>query len=363
QMIMLVIILGLNFYVLFRLWNMVPPVVVARPVFVGLATLVVGSFLLFFVADSIFPVWLTLITFKIGTSWFFIMVYLLILFLLGDILRLCGIKQVNELLFSNWKSLMALTGLLGILFTAGYINCNHKERTEIRLNTSRWSTVKTHVRIVAVSDLHLGYGIGPDEFSRWIEKINVEKPDIVLIAGDLIDNSVKSLYHYNMAEMFNRIHTRYGIFMVPGNHEYYTGMKESLEFLSKTGITLLRDSAALTPAGIYIVGRDDKTNENRKSLGEIVAGLDPDYPVILLDHQPYHLEEAQENNIFLQFSGHTHRGQVWPISWITDKIYEISYGYGQKGDTHYYISSGLGIWGGKFRIGTRSEYVVIDINP
>ena len=83
---------------------------------------------------------------------------------------------------------------------------------------------------------------------------------------------------------------------------------------------------------------------------------------ILLDHQPYNLEEASLINIDLQLSGHTHHGQVWPLNWVTDAIYECSYGYYKKDRTEYYVSSGLGIWGGKFRIGTSSEYVVIQIN-
>ena len=83
--------------------------------------------------------------------------------------------------------------------------------------------------------------------------------------------------------------------------------------------------------------------------------------LILLDHQPYHLEEAEQNGIDFQFSGHTHHGQVWPVSWVTDALYEKAYGSLQKGNTRYYISSGMGIWGGKFRIGTQSEYVVLTI--
>ena len=82
---------------------------------------------------------------------------------------------------------------------------------------------------------------------------------------------------------------------------------------------------------------------------------------ILLDHQPYHLEQAEQSGIDFQFSGHTHEGQVWPISLITHSTYECDFGPWQRGDTQYYISSGLGIWGGKFRIGTRSEYLVVNI--
>lgn len=82
---------------------------------------------------------------------------------------------------------------------------------------------------------------------------------------------------------------------------------------------------------------------------------------ILLDHQPYHLEQAERHHVDFQFSGHTHHGQVWPVSWITESIYECAFGSHQRGNTRYYVSRGLGIWGGKFRIGTRSEYIVAEV--
>ena len=97
-------------------------------------------------------------------------------------------------------------------------------------------------------------------------------------------------------------------------------------------------------------------------MNELVAGLDHTKPIIMLDHQPYHLEEAEANGIDIQISGHTHQGQVWPISMITKKLYERDHGFVKKGNANIYVSSGIGLWGGKFRIGTQSEYVVIDVN-
>jgi hypothetical protein len=108
-----------------------------------------------------------------------------------------------------------------------------------------------------------------------------------------------------------------------------------------------------------VIGRDDRTNRHRKPLSALTDSIDGFS--ILLDHQPYHLEEAEQAGIDLQFSGHTHRGQIWPISWITDAIYEKSWGHHQRGNTRYYITSGLGIWGPRIRIGTRSEYLVLTL--
>ena len=109
---------------------------------------------------------------------------------------------------------------------------------------------------------------------------------------------------------------------------------------------------------ISIIGRDDRSNRRRKSVQSLVQGVDKNRYVILLDHQPYELEKAENAGVDFQFSGHTHHGQVWPLSWITEAIYENAYGPYRLKDTRYYVSSGMGIWGAKFRIGTCSEYVV-----
>ena len=124
---------------------------------------------------------------------------------------------------------------------------------------------------------------------------------------------------------------------------------------------MLQDSCA-TVGDLCIIGRDDRTNRHRRSLGTLMKSADRTKFCIVLDHQPYHLEQSERQRVDFQFSGHTHRGQVWPISWITDRVYECSFGSHQRGNTYYYVSSGIGIWGGKFRIGTRSEYVVATVS-
>ena len=166
-----------------------------------------------------------------------------------------------------------------------------------------------------------------------------------------------------MAEEFRRL--KVPVYACLGNHEYFSRTPLARQFYQDAGIRLLCDSAAVVDSSLVIVGRDDRTNRHRKELETLVKetrrqvdGQVRDPYVILLDHQPYNLEKAEEAGIDFQLSGHTHRGQVWPISWITDAIYECSWGSHQRGDTRYYVSSGIGIWGGKFRIGSQSEYVV-----
>ena len=130
-------------------------------------------------------------------------------------------------------------------------------------------------------------------------------------------------------------------------------------FFREAGITLLKDSVAHFK-GVDVIGRYDRTELRRARLKDLAAGQQG--YTIVLDHQPYHLEEAEQAGVDFQFSGHTHRGQVWPLSWITDYIYECSWGHHQRGNTRYYVSSGLGIWGPKIRVGTRSEYLVMHLH-
>ena len=132
------------------------------------------------------------------------------------------------------------------------------------------------------------------------------------------------------------------------------------------GLTLLRDSALLVNNSIYIVGREDRdikrfSGAERKSLPQLMEGVDRSKPIVLLDHQPYNLHEAAEAGVDLQLSGHTHHGQLWPFGYVTQRIFEVSRGYLQKGGTHFYVSTGFGTWGPPVRTGNRPEIMVFDL--
>lgn len=175
-------------------------------------------------------------------------------------------------------------------------------------------------------------------------------------AGDIVDGALRPVREGKYAEVFRRLQAP--VYACLGNHEYIAGENGSESFYADAGIHLLRD-AAVEACGIRIAGRDDRSNRNRAALGDLVPA--DSLFTVLLDHQPYHLEEAEAAGIDFQFSGHTHHGQIWPGNWVTDAMYEKAFGPHRRGATRYYVSSGLGIWGGKFRIGTCSEYVVAEL--
>ena len=360
-LIPLLLFLLLLFYICRRFWQILPFGTVPR---VGAVILIVGLFLLlpaFFVIRSAeVPVPLLTFIYGLSTSWFFILLYLFLGLLVLDLLRLM-IPAMRPWFLHSWKGTLLLLVPVALLFLYGYFHYRSKAIVSLDLKVER--PLKRPLRIVAVSDLHLGYTIGPREAAGWVELINAQQPDVVLIAGDIVDNSVRPLWESGTAAVLRGIKAPLGVYACMGNHDWLAGVEKSAQFMHESGIRLLRDEAVMVDSAFYIVGRDDRTNLRRASLRHLTEGLQTDLPVILLDHQPYHLEEAEAVGIDFQFSGHTHRGQVFPINLITDAIYECSHGYLRKsGRTHVYVSSGLGIWGGKFRIGSQSELVVATLH-
>ncbi len=305
--------------------------------------------------------------YEVGTSSVFVLMYLVLIFLVLDLLRLvlhllsCFHGSMYNILHDNWWTVGAIAVFMVATFLYGNIHYRHKYRQTLTLTTTK--PLARPLKVVMASDLHIGYHNTRKELARWVDLINSEQPDVILIGGDIIDMSMRPLREERMHEEFHRL--KAPVYACLGNHEYYSGQPDALQFYRDAGIHLLRDSTA-TVGDLLVIGRDDRTNLRRKPLAEVMkaAGQKPSalYTVVL-DHQPHHLEEAEQAGVEFQFSGHTHYGQVWPISWITDAIYECAFGEHRRGHTRYYVSSGLGIWGGKFRIGTRSEYVVATIKP
>jgi predicted MPP superfamily phosphohydrolase len=229
-------------------------------------------------------------------------------------------------------------------------------------------TVNNHkqLNIVLLSDLHLGTIIGPNKLTRIVNKINALNPDIVLFAGDVVDENIKPVIKKNMGKLLENIVSKYGTYAITGNHEFIGGVGPAVEYLEQHKVKYLRDTAMLIDSSFWLVGRNDKdmprfTGKNRKGLDSIMAQVDKSYPVILMDHQPFHLEEAARNGVDIQFSGHTHNGQMFPFNYITQAIYHPDWGYRQIDNTQYYVSCGVGTWAPPVRIGNHPEILNIKV--
>lgn len=353
-LVFLALVVVLTGYVAWHLWRLTPMGWSLKLTVVCLFLLWMLSFFVgFFVTERI-PVKLAVVCYEVGNTWLIAFLYLFLIFLLADIASLCHLLP-KAFLKESGVGLLSVLAIVALVMVLGGFHYHHKYREELTLHTSK--PLEKPLTIVLASDLHIGYHNRKAELTRWVELINAEHPDLVLIGGDIIDRSLRPVIEGNYAQEFR--HLQAPVYTVLGNHEYFSNVELSERFFREAGITLLKDSVAHYK-GVDIIGRNDRTARRRAPVSDLAAGLEGF--TILLDHQPYHLEEAEHAAIDFQFSGHTHRGQVWPISWITDALYEKSWGHHQRGTTRYYISSGLGIWGPKIRIGTRSEYLVLHLN-
>lgn len=344
-------------YVMVRIWCILPFGTVGKIAAVAVAIgIVVAMVVSFVVGFDKMPIAIASVVYEITTSWVFILLYLLMIFVLMDILRLTHVIP-KELMFNSLKGTLIVTGVILLVFVYGNIHYYNKYRIPLDIKTEK--QLSRTYKVLMISDLHIGYHNQRGTLAKWVDMLNAENADFVLIAGDIIDISTHPVNEQRMYEEFHRLNAP--VYACLGNHEYISGVEAAKDFYQKAGINLLIDTCVAFGDDILIAGRNDRSNPHRKTISQILENQDTNKYIFLLDHQPYNLEQAEQAGVDFQFSGHTHYGQVFPINLITNALYEKAYGSHQRGKTHYYVSSGLGIWGGKFRIGSKSEYVVLEL--
>jgi uncharacterized protein len=309
-----------------------------------------------------------------GSLWLAALLYFFLLVLVIDIFRL-----VNHFLpfFPAWITasmertrLVTLTGsvvLVASLVLGGFINARNPRVNTLDIHIPKPAGQLQELRAVVMSDIHLGTLIGNGFFERVVVKVKSLDPDIILLPGDILDEDLEPVLRQNIGETLRQLQAPLGVYAVMGNHEHIGGSASAYKYLSDHGITMLRDSVIKVNGSFYLVGREDRdkprfSGETRASLESLVEQVDLDYPVILMDHQPFYLEKAAELGVDLQLSGHTHHGQLWPFNLITNAMYTLSRGYDRIGNMHAYVSNGIGTWGPPVRIGNRPEIVLLTIS-
>lgn len=414
-----------NIYVLVRLWhglsmhfnrmgmagNFVLPVWVRIIVMAIVAVAACSLFISIGIRHNEVPYWLMKLLHVTGSVWMLFMFYMIMLLLPLDIARAVIPALKGAAWFTSAKVFWGASAFVAMVLVAGYINYINPKVVNLKLtlqhnlplsdSSLQTGTELNHnpLKIAAISDVHLGYGTGRSLVRRYVKMINAQKPDIVLIVGDLIDNSIKPVKAKDLHKELDSIKAPLGIYMVPGNHEYISRIRDCKELIAETSIILLQDSIVTIPLQtdvcsnaneaangpvLKIIGRDDRMNSfRRKSLETLLAeAKEENLPAngnnsdtltgtgnsgkgeiytIVLDHQPYDLALTDSLGVDIQISGHTHRGQIWPFNLLTDKLYEQSQGYRKWSHSHIYVSSGLSLWGPPFRIGTNSELVVLEV--
>ena len=244
---------------------------------------------------------------------------------------------------------------------AGIINFNTIRTTEYQITVPGKLSGISHLRIAFVSDFHLQESTDIRFVEKFASKIDKIQPDLMLFGGDIVDDDRTSEKIAIFERIFSSIKARYGLYGVLGNHEHYTGHDQGSFFIN-SGIVILRDSIVINGNSFILAGRNDSHTRTRKSVAEMMGAILDTLPVILLDHRPSEIDQISKFPVDVALSGHTHNGQLFPINLITKKVYEHSYGYMKKGKTHFFVSSGIRLWGPPVRTTGKSEIIVIDIS-
>lgn len=277
-----------------------------------------------------------------------------------------------EFINNNYEISKQITAAVVVFFTITMIVIGHFNSTNFKIKNLTVDIEKRHsalneLNVVMLSDIHLSHLNNELFLNKIVEIVNRLSPDIVLISGDIVDDKPHILIQRGIGKSLSRLKSKYGVYTSTGNHEFINGSEESANYLIANGITLIRDSFIKIGDDFIIAGREDISKHNftgnvRKSLPEILDSADKNLPIILLDHTPNKLSDAMLNKIDLQLSGHTHNGQMFPLNFITRLIYEVSWGYLKKENTHFYVSSGVGSWGPRVKLTSDAEIVNIKLN-
>ena len=372
--IVLVIYGLINTYIFTRFMQSIPAGSHIRMWAVILFWAIVGSFIVARFLEWIYPCNFTEVLTWIGSFWLGAMVYFVLALLLIDLARLVNhfIPFFPKILYVDYQktkliTLFILIGLVIVTVTAGFINARNPVIRSMDLHISKKINGGGTLKIAMASDIHLGTLVGKRGASRLVRMINGVHPDIILLAGDIVDEDLKSVTRRNLGDTLKNLVAPLGVYAITGNHEYIGGAAEAVAYLTRYNIKFLSDTIELIDNRFYLAGRDDRdksrfTGKPRKPLADILKGIDHSFPILLMDHQPFQLSRPEELGVDLQLSGHTHDGQIWPFNYITGAIYEVSWGYKKKGNTHIYVSCGFGTWGPPMRIGNRPEVVLITLH-
>jgi len=318
--------------------------------------------------------WLSNLLLIVGSFWMAALVYFFVVSLSADLFRLINhyipfYPSFVTINYEKTKIIVFLISVLGVsaLLGYGYYNAQKPVVNEIILKFEKQIPDSKEINMVMLSDIHLGPLSGGNWFDNIVEKVNALNPDIIILAGDVIDEDLAPVISMNLGDHLLNLKCKYGVYAITGNHEYIGGVERAVKYLTEHNITVLRDTSVLIDNKFYLIGREDRDKKrfsgtDRKTLNELLIEVNSDLPVIVLNHQPFNLEELEGKKIDLSLSGHTHHGQFFPNNLVTNLIYEVSRGYIYKYGTHIYVSQGIGTWGPPVRIGNKPEIVHLRIS-
>jgi uncharacterized protein len=363
-----------NYYIFIRGWQALPAGSRSRIIFIVVFFFLALAYLAGRIIENYqvgqpasFLIWT-------GSFWLSAMLYFVMILVLIDLVRLVhlvipvipasllkNIGQTKVVLFAG------STILVSLIILSGHINTWYPVINRLEITLKGRNSHMDSFTMAMVSDIHLGTLTSKHRIRKMVARINSLEPDIIVLAGDILDEDVGPVIHKDLGSAIKDLHAPLGVFGVTGNHEYIGGIDEATDYLTSHGIYLIRDSVIKINNSFYLAGREDLaisqfTDNHRIPVEDLMKMVGDDLPVIMLDHQPFNLERSAAAGVDLQLSGHTHHGQLWPFNFITRAIYTISRGYGEIDGMQVYVSNGIGTWGPPVRTGSRPEIVLIRVN-
>ncbi len=297
------------------------------------------------------------------------MLHLYLFWLLCDLGRLLlGLLRKRKT--EAWRAGLLAIVLCTLWLSYGWISAHHVQQTQYSFSSPK---LRTELRIVQISDAHVGATFHADGLLRYVEEINSCQPDAVVVTGDFVDDDTSRADMLGSCDALRRLETKYGVFFIWGNHDGGYSSPEQRGWsasdlrrqLEANGVTMLEDHAVSLGEACRLVGRRDRSDPTRLRADELLAGLDPEQYIILLDHQPSDFAAEAAAGADLVLCGHTHGGQLIPILHVGEWIHAVDLCYGHKRlqNTDFIVSSGISNWTLQFKTGCISEYVVIDLQP
>lgn len=308
----------------------------------------------------------------IGYSWMGFLFLFLCLMLVCDLLRLMRylavffVRVPAVALFAP-RPLFLVCCLVALLITGyGWYEALQIRTEHLVIPTDKLPPGAARVRIVQITDLHVGLIVRDGRVSRVVEAIRQAAPDLVVATGDMVDGHVS---HFDgISEMFRGLAPSLGMFAVYGNHEYYAGFGQATGFLQRSGFELLRAEARELGEHLVLVGVDDPVAARRGEFrandeSRLLAAAPRERFVLLLKHRPV-VDPASRGRFDLQLSGHVHKGQVFPFNGLTWLTFPVRAGLNRLAEGGaLYVSRGSGTWGPPIRFLAPPEVTVIDLVP
>ncbi|MBN2499078.1 MAG: metallophosphoesterase [Deltaproteobacteria bacterium] len=301
-------------------------------------------------------------------AFFYLFLFALLSHLLAFLVRRFGLERpLEKVLRLSAERCLAILAVAGAACLTVYGICEARckvEVTRVAIPVEGLPPELEALRIVQVTDVHVGAIIAADRLTGIVERVNALEPDLVVFTGDLVDQDAE---RFNAVKQpLSGLSSRLGVFGVTGNHEYFSDVDKAVAHATQAGIRFLRNEKVTLEGGLLLYGIDDPTG---RRLGFEVPDFDavigPEArraPAVLLYHQPKGFEEAAGLGIDLMLSGHTHRGQIWPISYLSSIFYPRQYGLYRCGRSHLFVSRGIGTWGPPMRVGSPPEIALITLH-